>query len=397
MLFYSYTYEWFGPWAPANRRRRAMLNGAVFGGLAVVVMTARIEIADGVYVDARNVPVALIALFEGGLTGSLAATLPAAYRLWLGGSGAWAGVVSLGAAAASGGLAHAWARRDGGIRTRHALALSVAVSLTTFASFALLGAEGLALLGQVWSPLLVVFILGIGVVARLFHDVVERAEAVNAHARFRGIIDEASDAIRIVDPDSLKILDANRRDCEISGYPREALIGRDVRAFWPDEPELRARREAMIAEARTHGFARAFGSPFRRASGEIVRVDSTRRIVSHRGRRYEIVIYRESSEREAAEAAQREAADLRAVALLASAAAHEINNPLTVVVGSLELLSRHHGPDQQEGRWLERATAAAQRIRDIVARMTRITRLEQTDARPGVPPMLDIHKSSDAE
>ncbi len=306
-------------------------------------------------------------------------------------------MVSLGAAAAAGGLAHAWARRDGGIRTRHALALSVAVSLTTFASFALLGAEGLALLGQVWSPLLVVFILGIGVVARLFHDVVERAEAVNAHARFRGIIDEASDAIRIVDPDSLKILDANRRDCEISGYPREALIGRDARAFWPDEPELRALREAMIAEARTHGFARAFGSPFRRASGEIVRVDSTRRIVSHRGRRYEIVIYRESSEREAAEAAQREAADLRAVALLASAAAHEINNPLTVVVGSLELLSRHHGPDQQEGRWLERATAAAQRIRDIVARMTRITRLEQTDARPGVPPMLDIHKSSDAE
>src|SRR5207247_5222221 len=57
------------------------------------------------------------------LTGSLAATLPAAYRLWLGGSGAWAGVVSLGAAAAAGGLAHAWARRDGGIRTRHALAL----------------------------------------------------------------------------------------------------------------------------------------------------------------------------------------------------------------------------------------------------------------------------------
>src|SRR5439155_1074729 len=80
---------------------------------------------------------------------------------------------------------------------------------------------------------------------------------------------------------------------------------------------------------------------------------------------------------------QREAADLRAVALLASAAAHEINNPLTVVVGSLELLARHLGSDQQERRWLDRANAAAQRIRDIVARMTRITRIERTDARPG--------------
>src|SRR2546422_9503921 len=65
---------------------------------------------------------------------------------------------------------------------------------------------------------------------------------------------------------------------------------------------------------------------YRRATGELIRVDSTRRIVNHHGRRYEIVIYRESVEREAAETAQREAADLRAVALLASAAAHEINN-----------------------------------------------------------------------
>src|SRR5256885_7313202 len=76
---------------------------------------------------------------------------------------------------------------------------------------------------------------------------------------------------------------------------------------------------------------------------------------------------------------------------------YEINNPLTVVVGSLELLARHLGSDQQERRWLDRANAAAQRIRDIVARMTRITRLERTDARPGLPPMLDIHKSSDVE
>ncbi|PYM48732.1 MAG: hypothetical protein DME14_10730 [Candidatus Rokuibacteriota bacterium] len=261
----------------------------------------------------------------------------------------------------------------------------------------MLGPRGLTLVERAWLPLLAISVVGTGVVARLFGDVVERAEAVDAHARFRGIIDEASDAIRIVDPDTLKILDVNRRDCEISGYTRGALIGRDVRHFWPDEPDLRTRREATIAEARDHGFARAFGTPYRRATGELIRVDSTRRIVNHHGRRYEIVIYRESVEREAAETAQREAADLRAVALLASAAAHEINNPLTVVVGSLELLARHLGSDQQERRWLDRANAAAQRIRDIVARMTRITRIERTDARPGLPPMLDLRKSSDVD
>jgi len=366
-------------------RRRALLNGAAFGGLAVVLITARVETLEGIDVDAQTVPVALITLFEGWPTALVATTLPAAYRVWLGGSGAWASVLSLGAAAAA------------GVGPRHALTLSVVVFLTTFASFALLGAEGVALFGRAWLPFLAISVVGIGLVGRLFHDVVERAEAVDAHARFRTIIDEASDAIRIVDPETLTILDVNRRDCEISGYAREALIGRDARTFWPDEPDFRARREATIAEARDHGFARAFSTPYRRASGEIIRVDSTRRIVDHHGRRYEIVIYRESAEREAAEAAQREAADLRAVALLASAAAHEINNPLTVVVGSLELLSRHVGADNQERRWLDRANAAARRIRDIVARMTRITRIERSEARPGLPPMLDIHKSSDVE
>src|SRR5438094_668761 len=111
-----------------------------------------------------------------------------------------------------------------------------------------------------------------------------------------------------------------------------------------------APREATTAEAPTHGFARAFGTAYRRASGETIRVDATRRIVDHHGRHYEIVIYRESAEREAAEAARREATDLRAVALLASAAAHESNNPLTVAVGSLALLSRHLAPDHQERR-----------------------------------------------
>src|SRR5207245_711485 len=292
VLFYSYTYRWFEPGTPGNGRRRALLNGAAFGGLAVVLITARVETPEGIDLDAHTVPLALITLFEGWPTALVATTLPAAYRVWLGGNDAWASLLSLGAAAAAGSLAHVWARRDGGVRPRHALTLSLVVFVTTFASFALLGPRGLTLVERAWLPLLAISVVGTGVVARLFGDVVERAEAVD-----------------------------------------------------------------------------------------------------HHGRRYEIVIYRESVEREAAETAQREAADLRAVALLASAAAHEINNPLTVVVGSLELLARHLGSDQQERRWLDRANAAAQRIRDIVARMTRITRIERTDARPGLPPMLDIHRS----
>src|SRR5256885_13623987 len=108
---------------------------------------------------------------------------------------------------------------------------------------------------------------------------------------------------------------------------REAFPARAGPPSGPAQPELQAPREGTSAEAQTHGFARAFGTAYRRASGETIRVDATRRIVDHHGRHYEIVIYRESAEREAAEAARREATHLRAVALPARAAPHETTNP----------------------------------------------------------------------
>jgi signal transduction histidine kinase len=91
----------------------------------------------------------------------------------------------------------------------------------------------------------------------------------------------------------------------------------------------------------------------------------------------------------------REVAELRAIGLVASGAAHEINNPLAVVVGSLGLLERKIASDTPERRWVDQAMDGAQRITDIVSRMNRITRVERAQTEH-LPPILDITKSSDA-
>jgi signal transduction histidine kinase len=119
------------------------------------------------------------------------------------------------------------------------------------------------------------------------------------------------------------------------------------------------------------------------------------RRVQHDGRAYEIVMLRDAAPREALDAARREVLDLRAITLVANAAAHEINNPLTVIVGSLELLQRRLAGDGQEMRWIDRAIGASGRIREIIGRMTRITRIESASSMPGIPAMLDIHRSSE--
>jgi PAS domain S-box-containing protein len=216
---------------------------------------------------------------------------------------------------------------------------------------------------------------------------------VDARARFRAIMDDASDAIRVVDSKTMRILDVNHADCEISGYSRKELIGRDARDFWPSEPELRAKRQATIAAARATGYARGYSQPYLTRAGTLIHVDSSRRIVEHQGKRYEIVIYRDASSREAAEAVAREVEELRTVNLVASGAAHEINNPLAVIVGSLGLLERKLPDDGPERKWTEQALEAARRIHEIVTRMTQITRVERAHTEH-LPPILDIQKSS---
>ena len=366
------------------------MSGAVFGGIALLLMISRIEIAPGVFIDARAVPVALIGLFEGWPAALLAAGVASVYRVWLGGSGATAGVVSLLLTAIAGGLVHALARRAGRLGARHVLLLTVLTYLTTVAGFTVLGQRGLRLFAPLWLAYLVMVVIGVGMLARLLRDVTEQHVLFATQHRYRAILDEATDAIRIQDPRRQIILDANRADCELAGYTREELIGRGAREFWPGAPE--ASRPGAPAGAVT----RAFGVSFRKRSGEVVLVDSTRRTVEYEGRRYEIIIYRDAGDRLAVETAQREAAELRAATLLARAAAHEIHNPLAVILGYLQLMRPRLAGDSKEAGWVQQMTEAAGRIQASVGRLTSLVRIESTTSAGDAPVMLDSRRSAGA-
>ena len=394
VIFYSAAVRVF-----ADRRLfvRMLLTGGVFGVIALGLALARIQVSPGIYFDARNVPIALIALFEGWPAGFIATVPVIVYRWgWLGGSGTLPGILSVLAAAGAGGLVHWWALRQAGrVRTPHAFLLGVITFLTTLLGYAMLGQDGLAKFARTWPHFILAYVGGIGLLAQLFQNVLEREQLYASERRFRALLDETSDAIRIVESDTHKILETNPADSALCGRPRGALLGSDSREFWPADARARERWEEVALQLGRSGAATAFGLPLRVGDGTLRSVDVSCRRVEHAGRRYDILIIRDAGPREALDAARREVDDLRAVTLVANAAAHEINNPLTVIVGSLELLQRRLPAGGAEFKWIDRAVDASQRIREIVARMTRITRVEASGSFPGVPAMLDIHRSSD--
>jgi PAS domain S-box-containing protein len=391
VLFYSFAYGWFAPDSPRRRRLWVTGLGLVWGGLAVVLMISRIETrTEGVFVDGRVVPVAIIGLFEGGWAGLIAALVACTYRIWLGGSGAPAGVITLLASAAAAGLAHRWAGGTAAVRVHHAFVLAVGIFFITFGGFGLLGQRGLALFATTWPSYLALTVIGIPALALLMAMIVERHRLGQESERFRAVLDDATDAVRIVDARTHRILDCNRADCEASGLSRADLVGQDNRAFWPP-----GTGEAPAAEsADPRGVARTLAVPFRAASGRLLTVDCSRRVVQYRRRRYEIVIYRDAGERLAGEEARREAASLRSVNLLAQAAAHEINNPLAIIMGYIQMLEDRLPPGTEESGWARTCRNAAVRIRDAVGRLSRIVRIESTQPAGALPAILDTERSS---
>jgi PAS domain S-box-containing protein len=338
--------------------------------------------------------VALIGLFEGLPAALITAAIGGIYRLLIGGDGVWAGLFSLFATATVAGITHRWTRHDGRTRPRHVIALSAATYVVTFLAFSLLGARGLALFSRMWLEYALLCVVGIGLVARLFYDVADQHRLAAEQGRFRAVLDEASDAIRIIDCDSQRIVDVNRADCALSGYSREDLVGRYRREFWPDDPEFRRRQEVLFAETYAAGYQETKGSLFRNRSGTVMPVDTTQRIVEFQGRRYEIVIWRDAAARIAAETTDRETSELRAATLLARAAAHEINNPLAVVLGYLQLMATRLAPDAKESAWVRHMTDACGRIRDSVGRFNSLTKIESTTPVRGASAMLDSARSS---
>jgi signal transduction histidine kinase len=84
---------------------------------------------------------------------------------------------------------------------------------------------------------------------------------------------------------------------------------------------------------------------------------------------------------------------LDSVARLANAAAHEINNPLMVILAQVEMLASSVPPEKLHR--IESCRLTIERMSATVHSMSRLTRLEAaTGWPPDLPAMLDLRRSA---
>jgi PAS domain S-box-containing protein len=129
----------------------------------------------------------------------------------------------------------------------------------------------------------------------------ESARIIRELRLFRTLVDRSTDSIQVVDPETLRFLDANEKACSQLGYSREELLSLRVSDV---APALTEASRAMIAgELKKSGFME-FESLHRRKDGSIFPVELHITQV-HLDRSYSVTIARDLTERKRAHEALR--------------------------------------------------------------------------------------------
>jgi PAS domain S-box-containing protein len=182
-----------------------------------------------------------------------------------------------------------------------------------------------------------------------------------------------------------RILDCNDAFAHILGFERPAdVLAANIGDFYAQPKE----REQLLERVKAEGTAVNLELQFRRRDGRLIWILAS-------------VIRGSGSPRSDFEATliditeQKAADELRSIARLANAAAHEINNPLTLVLGRLAMLRDDLSLKPETRERVGQMLAAAERIREIVVDMNRLTRVQLFEhAGRGLPEMIDIRKSA---
>ena len=218
--------------------------------------------------------------------------------------------------------------------------------------------------------------------------------AESSEQHYRALVESSAGLICTHDMAGI-LLSVNRAAAERLGYAADELVGRSLRDVLA--PSVRALFPRYLERV-----ARAAGDEglmlvVTREGEERIWTYSNVRCQDPGGSPYVLGHAHDITDIKRSDARAGEAEALRSVAQLALATAHEINNPLTVIIASLQLMTARGQVPAGAAGYVERAIRAGEQIRDTVRNMSRITRLELSRQSPQLPPVLDLTKSSDPQ
>jgi PAS domain S-box-containing protein len=219
--------------------------------------------------------------------------------------------------------------------------------------------------------------------ARLIGRSAERAHSyerlIASAAHYRAMIDQARDAVLVLDGNAARIVEANPAAETLSGYSQAelcALPAADV--FIGAFLERRAVPSAQ-SSPRDHTEIEAH---LRTRAGRELPISVGMSEFAYGEARYLLLIVRDISERQRAVQRLTQTEKLAGMGRLATSIAHEINNPLQAIHNSLHLVLTRPLSEEKRDRYLGMAHEEVERLITMVQRMLDFYRPSRDGMRP---------------
>ncbi|HDR04967.1 MAG TPA: PAS domain S-box protein [Candidatus Marinimicrobia bacterium] len=225
---------------PRRTHAGAVLQGILFGGVALLGMLNPFVIREGLIFDGRSVVLSLCALFFGPLSGAIAGMMAAAYRISIGGGGMIMGVsVILSATLIGIGYHQSRKHRPRPVTSRMLLELGIFVHIVMIPLMAALpSGMRISTLQIVGLTVIIIYPLATLLIGKILKDQEENAQLIRtlseSEGRFKLLFEEAPLGYQALDTAG-RILTINKAWNDTLGHSRKNVIGRSFADFLTPE------------------------------------------------------------------------------------------------------------------------------------------------------------------
>lgn len=193
------------------------------------------------------------------------------------------------------------------------------------------------------------------------------------------LIESASDGIFVVDANSC-VTRANSRFVAMCGLQPQEIIGKPLSSLFPPS-EAKLCQENLSAAL--DGSVASYDSKLMTASGVIRQVlIALNPILGEGNAAAAMGIVKNVTEREQLEQQLRRSEKMASIGMLASGIAHELNNPLTSIIGFTDLALRSATVDGALSEQLNIVLSEARRTQSIVQKLLRAVRQQRNESEP---------------
>ncbi|HCE42977.1 MAG TPA: PAS domain-containing sensor histidine kinase [Lentisphaeria bacterium] len=216
-----------------DNRTGAIIQGALFGGAAVIGMLHPLVLGPGLIFDGRSVMLSICALFFGPWAAIISVLMTIVCRIWIGGGGMPMGVLVILSSSGLGLLAHyRWRPQENPPSTWMLYMLGLAVHLVMLAlTFTLPDETAMSVLKNIGLPVIILYPLAMILVGKILSDQVSSIRSMQklqaSERKYKELVENANSIILRWNS-SGKITFMNEYALNFFGYSLDEIIGQDV-------------------------------------------------------------------------------------------------------------------------------------------------------------------------